>query len=349
MKKLTFILMLFLSISSFSHSPKKTNTKKSIKKTQTLPKDVQVWTIDAVRAKCEGVTTQNCLLVKKPGEKDFNLFYDNIQGFNFEEGYVYTLWVKTEMKTPPIPADVSIYNYTLAKIVSKKPVSRYNNTNTNNNTKPPKTENVPTTKTLIINEERVACEGNPNAKCLLIKKQDAKTFEIFYQKIVGFNFEEGYRQTILVSERPVENPMVKQTEPIYTLIKVINKELIFTPKETTTSEAPKTILDKKWILRKMKDTDTSSYEIADNAVYMEIKSEDSRISGKAPCNNYFGGFKSDFISSFQTSAIANTRMYCNNMKMEDLYFTLLQNAERFEIKEGKLYLYKGDRLLLVFE
>lgn len=352
MRKLSFIFLLFISIYSFSQTTKKT-VKKSVKKTTTkaavLPANTSVWTIDAVLAQCEGVTTKNCLLVKKTGDKDFNLFYDNIIGFNYEEGFVYTLWVKEELKTPPIPADASMYNYTLVKIVAKKPVAKYANT-TIDNKKPLSGMNSSTTKTLIINEERTACEGNPDAKCLLIKQPDAKTFEIFYQGIEGFTFEEGYRQTILVSERYVANPMVKQAEPIYTLIRVLKKELINPVKtDVVVSNQPKTILDKKWTLRKMKDTDSTSFVVDDNAVYMEINSSENRISGKAPCNNFFGGFKSDFISSFQTSAIANTKMYCSNMKMEDLFFSLLQNAERFEIKEGKLSLYKGERLLLVFE
>lgn len=48
-------------------------------------------------------------------------------------------------------------------------------------------------------------------------------------------------------------------------------------------------------------------------------------------------------------AVGSTKMYCENMKYEELYLSLLQNADRFEIKEGKLSLYKGKRLLLVFE
>jgi hypothetical protein len=66
---------------------------------------VQVWTIDAQRAKCEGVTTMQCLLVKKPGDKDFNLFYDTIDGFDYQEGFVYTIWVNMGAFTPQTPAD----------------------------------------------------------------------------------------------------------------------------------------------------------------------------------------------------------------------------------------------------
>jgi len=351
MKKYSLLFLLFISIFSYAQTAKKITkkpVKKPVAKTQALPKDVQVWTIDAERANCEGVAPMKCLLVKKQGQNAFELFYDAIIGFDYQEGFVYTIWVKEEAKTPPIPADASIYNYTLVKVVSKKPLAKYSNT-INNPTKPLSGMNTSTTKTLIINESKGQCEGNPDAKCLLIKEQGKKEFEIFYQPIAGFTFEEGYRQTILVNERYVANPMVKQTEPIYTFVKVIKKELIFTPeKKDLVIEKPKTPLDKKWFLRVIKDTDTSRFDIEDNGVFLEIRSEESKVNGKAPCNTYFGGLKSDFISSFQAITFS-TRMYCENMKFEDLYFSKLQSANRYELKEGKLFLYKDDKLVLVFD
>lgn len=335
MQKLTFTLLLLCSVFSFAKPPK----------------DVQIWTIDAQKAKCEGITTSMCILVKKQTDKDFNLFYDKIEGFNYEEGFVYTIWVKETLKTPPIPADASIYNYTLVKVASKKAIKGYNNTATINNSKPLSGMNVSLTKTLIVNEEKAQCEGNPDAKCLLIKEEGKKEFEVFYQDIEGFTFNEGYRQTLLVSERHVANPMVKQAEPIYTLIKVLKSEFIFDAKKLSTMipQQGKTVLDKKWILRIMKDSDTSSYDIEDDAVWIQFNSTDNKLNGNAPCNNFFGAFTSDYVSSIQAMAVGSTRMYCDNMKFEDMFFTLLQNADRFAIEKNKLVLYKGKRLLLVFE
>ena len=185
MKKYAFFWLLFISIFSFGQKSKKTPAQK-------LPANTQVWIIDAQRAKCEGVTTQNCLLVKKPGDKDFNLFYETIAGFEYEDGFVYTIWVKEEMKTPPIPVDVSVYNYVLVKVVSKKPLAGYSNTTTENK-KPESDINAPSTKTLIINEEKTACEGNPDAKCLLIKQSNSyllslcqKSSQYFVIKLPSF-------------------------------------------------------------------------------------------------------------------------------------------------------------------
>src|SRR3954465_8245520 len=103
MKKNTLLLFMLISMISFAQTTKtyhKTTTTKTTKSTTAprktttpksstkLPAGVQVWTIDAQRAKCEAATTMQCLLVKKQGQKTFELFYDNISGFDYQEGYV---------------------------------------------------------------------------------------------------------------------------------------------------------------------------------------------------------------------------------------------------------------------
>ena len=42
---------------------------------------------------CTGVGPQKCMLIKENIEDDFSYFYDNIAGFDFEEGFNYTLKV----------------------------------------------------------------------------------------------------------------------------------------------------------------------------------------------------------------------------------------------------------------
>lgn len=349
MKYYHLLLLLLINIVTFAQK----NNSKSVKNNN-INKDTQIWIIDAQKAKCEGITTAMCLLVKKTGDKDFNLFYDDIEGFNFEGGFEYKIMVKKIAKIPPIPADASAYTYQLIKIISKKAKEGFvqqNSTASGNNTLDEENQQGFKMSTIVVNEEQVPCNGNPDANCLLIKKEGRKTFEIFYQNIKGFTFEPGYRQTLLVKERYVSNPMIKQTEPIYTLIKVIEKEKInisdsVSKKNTVQNKTP---LDKKWILRVMKDTDTSSFDIEDNAVWIIFNSIDNKLQGKAPCNNFFGAYTSDYISTFQALPIGSSRMYCNNMKFEELFFSLLQNATTYKIENNQLSLYKNDRLLLVFE
>jgi len=67
---------------------------------------------------CVGVAPQKCLLVKeKPGD-DWTMYYDQIQGFDYEPGYEYELRiVEEEIENPP--ADASSIRWTLVEVVSK--------------------------------------------------------------------------------------------------------------------------------------------------------------------------------------------------------------------------------------
>ena len=60
MKNLSVLFFLFISVFSFAQKSGSTSKKK-----MNTNKDTQLWIIDAQKAKCEGVTTSMCLLVKK--------------------------------------------------------------------------------------------------------------------------------------------------------------------------------------------------------------------------------------------------------------------------------------------
>ncbi|WP_438710650.1 DUF4377 domain-containing protein [Aquimarina muelleri] len=70
-------------------------------------------------ADCVGVAPQKCMLYKENPTEDWLFFYDTIEGFEYEEGYVYEIEVTvTKIENPP--ADGSSLKYTLVKIVSKE-------------------------------------------------------------------------------------------------------------------------------------------------------------------------------------------------------------------------------------
>lgn len=66
------------------------------------------------RVECVGAFgPRDCILM------DGELFYDIIEGFNYEEGYKYIIKVKIEdVKNPPL--DGSSNKYTLVEIISKE-------------------------------------------------------------------------------------------------------------------------------------------------------------------------------------------------------------------------------------
>ncbi len=77
--------------------------------------------IGAEQADCVGVAPQKCLLVKEDPAGDYQFFYSNIVGFEWEAGFEYELRVRvTEVENPP--ADASSLSYELIEVVNKTPV-----------------------------------------------------------------------------------------------------------------------------------------------------------------------------------------------------------------------------------
>jgi len=67
---------------------------------------------------CVGVAPQKCLLIKENPEDDWTMYYDSIQGFDYEPGYEYELRITEEEIENP-PADASSIRWTLVELVSK--------------------------------------------------------------------------------------------------------------------------------------------------------------------------------------------------------------------------------------
>jgi hypothetical protein len=71
---------------------------------------------------CVGVAPQECLLVRDSPDEEYEFFYSQINGFDYEPGYEYELLVqKTPVENPP--ADASSIAWTLVEVVSQTPVN----------------------------------------------------------------------------------------------------------------------------------------------------------------------------------------------------------------------------------
>jgi hypothetical protein len=87
----------------------------------TAPRE-QVLTLDVApqQVPCTGVGPQLCLKVRQHPDTAWTLFYDAIEGFQFEEGFEYTLRVAVrEVENPA--ADASSLSYRLLAILRKVP------------------------------------------------------------------------------------------------------------------------------------------------------------------------------------------------------------------------------------
>ncbi|MCD8264589.1 MAG: DUF4377 domain-containing protein [Tannerellaceae bacterium] len=81
--------------------------------------ETETWIVASEMADCTGVMPQKCLLVKTPGETEWEYIYQGIEGFDYVPGYEYVLEVRTEEVENP-PADGSTVKYVLVKEKSRQ-------------------------------------------------------------------------------------------------------------------------------------------------------------------------------------------------------------------------------------
>lgn len=77
--------------------------------------------------------------------------------------------------------------------------------------------------------------------------------------------------------------------------------------------------------------------------------ENSKITGNAGCNSYFGGVTLDTTAgNFSATNLASTKMACSDMTTEDNFLMMLGQADKYVVSGNTLSLYKGQILLMKF-
>jgi heat shock protein HslJ len=84
--------------------------------------DAEIYWINSYKVDCVGVGPMKCLLIQKNKSikpEQWQNFYSEIEGFEFEAGYICKLKVKEENQVN-VPADASSVKYSLVKVLQKK-------------------------------------------------------------------------------------------------------------------------------------------------------------------------------------------------------------------------------------
>jgi glyoxylase-like metal-dependent hydrolase (beta-lactamase superfamily II) len=80
------------------------------------PSETKILYVDSKLVDCVGVSPQKCMIVRENPDSDWQMFYDKIEGFDYQEGIQYKLEVMiTDVENPP--ADDSSLKYTLKKVL----------------------------------------------------------------------------------------------------------------------------------------------------------------------------------------------------------------------------------------
>ena len=84
--------------------------------------NIELLTIGPYTETCQGFIEQTCFLEFNEESQEWEFFYESIQGFDYEPGYIYQLKVRLEDRGTDIQ-DVGRYAYHLVEVISKEAAS----------------------------------------------------------------------------------------------------------------------------------------------------------------------------------------------------------------------------------
>lgn len=129
---------------------------------------------------------------------------------------------------------------------------------------------------MVVKEECVPCRRMMPMTCFQVQKDGAKTWELFYERIAGFEYVTGNRYVIDVIETPRPEPVPQDlSKYTYKLDKVIS----VTP----------TISGSEGVIYKV--IRMNGKEVVNADVFFSFDSTFRNISGKSGCNNFFSAVK----------------------------------------------------------
>ncbi|MCA9874104.1 MAG: DUF4377 domain-containing protein [Anaerolineales bacterium] len=273
---------------------------------------------------CTGVAPQMCMQVKDTPDGEYRLFYDQIEGFTFEEGYEYELRVRVE-PVENAPADASSLKYTLVEEVSKTPVSAA--------TSQPAAEG--DVKTLYVGPELVDCVGVGPQQCMQVKENPGDEYTLFYQQIDGFTFEPGYEYELLVRVTTVENPPADGSSLQYTLVDVVSQTPVTAGATAVETDQAASLVGPLWQAQTIQGT-----AVLPDTEVTAVFGEDGSLGGSAGCNTYTTSYQVNG-SNITIGLPASTQQLCTEpagiMEQEtDFLTSALPSAATFRINGSSL-------------
>ncbi len=197
------------------------------------------------------------------------------------------------------------------------------------------------TQILVIAERMADCTGVAPMKCLQVKRPQDEKWTLFYGVIENFQYIAGYTYVVRVAVDTVKNPPSDSSSKKYRLKKILSRER--TSGDQMPTQTTSNIFANAWQLTRIEGK-----EINTTKAYIEFNEKDARFGGNTGCNRMSGSFtKTD--SSIKFSQIISTKMFCQDTsEVENAFTRNLEEAARFEIKNGKLYLFADETAVLEF-
>lgn len=193
-------------------------------------------------------------------------------------------------------------------------------------------------QTLFVGPIQVECEGVSPQLCLLVKSNPTDHFELFYDQIIGFEYEPGFTYELQVTEETIDDPPADSPS-----IRLILEEVI----EEVEASSP--LEGSFWDLQSYRDEDGTLQEVIPQ-VQTNIKFNTLEIGGSSGCNTFFGSYTVDGEWIF-VGVLASTEIFCDEpegvMEQERSYLSAINNAQTYQINGDELQMInsEGDILL----
>ena len=193
-------------------------------------------------------------------------------------------------------------------------------------------------KTIFIKSSYQDCTGEAEQKCLVVKEKGTSDWELFYDTIDGFNYEEGYNYVLDIMVETVDNPPADGSSIKYSLVKIISK---------TKDEEFKKMNEDIALNGRYNLTEVLNKKTQNETYYIEFDAKLKRVSAFTGCNRMSGSYIQK-QNSIEFGMLMATKMFCaDKMELEHNTATAISQSVSYSIKKDVLTLQDKDGKLLL--
>ncbi|MFN2253943.1 MAG: META domain-containing protein, partial [Candidatus Promineifilaceae bacterium] len=319
---------------------------------------------------CVGVAPQQCMQVKTNPDDDYGLFYDQIDGFEFEEGYEYELQVLVEPVQNPAQ-DASALKFTLIEVVSKTPAAGTEAQETAGESVEGAAEAAEAAAPLALEgptwrlDTYVDLEGQPTQSLpdtrVTITFADGQvsgsagcnnyfgTYEVDGSSLtvgqVGSTMMACFPDEVVLQETAflanLGNVAGYEIMDNQLHLQDANGQTILIFSEDITPSLTGTV----WTVTEFNNGNEAVVSVLDGTEMTAVFAEVGIVGGSAGCNNYRASFEAD-ETNITIGPAAVTRKMCAEpegiMEQEALYLAAMETAATYEIQGPRMDLYDAD-------
>jgi hypothetical protein len=81
-------------------------------------------------------------------------------------------------------------------------------------------------KTMFVREQRIDCEGEGPMLCMQVRDAGSDEWTLFYGRIEGFTYEEGYAYELRVKVEEVKRPKADASSKRFKLVEIVSKKKV---------------------------------------------------------------------------------------------------------------------------